>query len=128
MIPGPGAGWSQVSPQALQLYQAVLQAIENQLAKSLSVSISTAIDAWEQPSSTDVVVDTLIGLSGAQAAMSVPTLATGFCEGRTGAAPEQATTDPSIPGSSIVTCVPVVRTGLPSSPLPKRSSAPTSTS
>jgi len=111
MIPGPGAGWSQVSPQALQLYQAVLQAIENQLAKSLSVSISTAIDAWEQPSSTDVVVDTLIGLSGAQAAMSVPTLATGFCEGRTGAAPEQATTDPSIPGSSIVTCVPVVRSG-----------------
>jgi len=55
-----------------QLYQAVLQAIENQLAKSLSVSISTAIDAWEQPSSTDVVVDTLIGLSGAQAAMSSP--------------------------------------------------------
>jgi len=43
--------------------------------------------------------------------MSVPTLATGFCEGRTGAAPEQATTDPSIPGSSIVTCVPVVRNG-----------------
>jgi len=81
----------------LQLYQAVLQAIENQLAKSLSVSISTAIDAWEQPSSTDVVVDTLIGLSGAQAAMSVPTLATGFCEGRT--APRPSKHDrPSIPG------------------------------